>query len=77
MRQQGEAVKLGVTDPISLGLPTHSELALNEQLMEELRRDAPLQSQEGMRSRASILVELHRIVLQWIYEVGVQQGPRL
>uniref|UniRef100_A0A7S1AF78 polynucleotide adenylyltransferase n=1 Tax=Noctiluca scintillans TaxID=2966 RepID=A0A7S1AF78_NOCSC len=74
VRRQGEAVKLGVTDPISLGLPTHSELALNEQLMEELRRDAPLQSQEGMRSRASILVELHRIVLQWIYEVGVQQG---
>jgi len=74
VRQQGPHARFGVTEPISLGLPTQAELALSEQLLEELRRDAPLQDQDGMRSRAAVLVELQRVVLQWIYEVGVQQG---
>lgn len=73
-REQGPPVRFGVTDPISLGKPTQAELALSEQLAEEIRRDAPLETQEKMRFRASVLLELRRIVLQWIYEVSIQQG---
>ncbi|CAE8593632.1 unnamed protein product, partial [Polarella glacialis] len=51
-----------------------AEHALTEQLQEEMRRDAPLEGQDKMRFRASVLVELRRIVLQWIYEVSIQQG---
>eukprot|EP00933_Yihiella_yeosuensis_P039704 TRINITY_DN3381_c4_g1_i1.p1 TRINITY_DN3381_c4_g1~~TRINITY_DN3381_c4_g1_i1.p1 ORF type:complete len:647 (+),score=126.73 TRINITY_DN3381_c4_g1_i1:76-2016(+) len=74
VRENGEPVKFGVTDPISLGMPTKAEIALTEQLQEEMRRDSPLESQEKMRFRASVLVELHRLIKQWIYEVSVQNG---
>jgi len=73
-RPCGKAVRLGVSDPISLALPTQADMALSEQLIAELRKDAPLESAEGMKSRGAVLVELHRIVLQWVYEVGIQQG---
>jgi len=73
-RSMGPPIRLGVTDPISLGEPTKAELALTEQLQEELRRTAPLESSEGMRMRAANLLELQRLVLQWVYEVGIQQG---
>mmetsp|Transcript_52145 Transcript_52145/g.117421 ORF Transcript_52145/g.117421 Transcript_52145/m.117421 type:complete len:533 (-) Transcript_52145:40-1638(-) len=73
-RRQGEDIRLGVTDPISLGLPTPAELALNEQLLEEMRRDAPMETPEGLRHRRAVLVELQRVVAQWVFEVSVQHG---
>jgi len=73
-RELGEDIRLGVTEPVSLGLPTAAELALNEQLLEEIRRDAPLESQEGLRHRRAVLAELQRVVSQWVFEVSVQQG---
>eukprot|EP00418_Pyrodinium_bahamense_P043541 CAMPEP_0179207944 /NCGR_PEP_ID=MMETSP0796-20121207/103698_1 /TAXON_ID=73915 /ORGANISM="Pyrodinium bahamense, Strain pbaha01" /LENGTH=495 /DNA_ID=CAMNT_0020912885 /DNA_START=312 /DNA_END=1797 /DNA_ORIENTATION=- len=73
-RQPGPEVRFGVTPPISLGLPTQAELAQTEAMAEEMRRDAPLETQEKMRFRAAVLVELRRIVLQWIYEVSIRQG---
>lgn len=73
-RELGAHIRLGVTEPISLCLPTQAELALTEQLLEELRRDAPLETVEGMQCRTKALLEMQRIVLQWIYEVGIQQG---
>lgn len=73
-RVEGPHVRFGVTEPISLGLPIEAELALSQQLSEELQRDAPLETEEGMQHRAALLVELHRVVLQWIYEVSIQQS---
>eukprot|EP00927_Polykrikos_kofoidii_P084949 TRINITY_DN9106_c0_g1_i1.p1 TRINITY_DN9106_c0_g1~~TRINITY_DN9106_c0_g1_i1.p1 ORF type:complete len:676 (-),score=125.23 TRINITY_DN9106_c0_g1_i1:95-2122(-) len=73
-RINGPPVKLGMADPISLGQPTKAELALNERLLEEMGTVAPLENEEGMRFRASVLAELQRIVSKWIYEVGLQQG---
>jgi len=70
----GPPVSLGITDPISLGKPTQAEEALTEQLLEEMKRDAPLETEEKMRFRAAVLVELRRIVLQWVQEVCVAQG---
>merc|ERR1719265_1559464 len=72
--QQGPDVKLGVTRPISLAMPTQADLEQSEKMQEDLRRDAPLESQEGMRSRACVLSELHRVVLQWIQEASKRQG---
>lgn len=54
----GKPVRFGVTAPITLQLPTPAELALSEQLQEEMRRDAPLDSPDGMHARAGALVEL-------------------
>eukprot|EP00931_Biecheleriopsis_adriatica_P055391 TRINITY_DN32741_c0_g1_i1.p1 TRINITY_DN32741_c0_g1~~TRINITY_DN32741_c0_g1_i1.p1 ORF type:complete len:686 (-),score=149.02 TRINITY_DN32741_c0_g1_i1:41-1867(-) len=55
-------------------MPTQAEQALAEQLQEEMRVDAPLENEEKMRFRASVLVELRRVVLQWVYEVSIQLG---
>lgn len=73
-REMGAPVRFGVTEPISLGLPTQAEHALQEQLLEEIRRDAPLETPDKMRFRASVLVELLRVVKQWVYEVSLQAG---
>lgn len=72
--KEGPDVRLGVTRPISLALPTKVDLELTDQLHEELRRDAALESQEGMRSRACVLQELQRLVLQWIHEASMKEG---
>lgn len=74
VRPEGPPVSLGVTEPISLGLPTPAELVLNEQMLGDLMRDSPLESEDGMRTRAEVLAELQRLVLQWIYEVSIQSG---
>lgn len=73
-RGTGAPVRLGVTEPISLGLPTQAELALTAQLQEDMRRDAPLETQENLRFRASVLIELQSVVLKWIYEVSRREG---
>jgi len=69
-REVGAPVRYGVT----LGLPTQAEVALNAQLAEDMRRDAPLANQEDISARTTALVELHRLVRQWIYEVSVREG---
>ncbi|CAJ1436873.1 unnamed protein product [Effrenium voratum] len=43
-------------------------------LYDEMCRDAPLEAEEKMRFRAEVLMELRRIVLQWIQEACVAQG---
>ncbi|CAL1140458.1 unnamed protein product, partial [Cladocopium goreaui] len=73
-RQMGPEVKFGVTDPISLGMPTEAELALDEQLHEEMKSDAPLETEEKMRFRAEVLIELKRICQQWVQEECISQG---
>lgn len=73
-REQGPLIKLGVTDAISLGLPTKAKMALTEELQEELRRDAPLEAQEKLTFRTSILLELQRIILQWVYDESKAQN---
>lgn len=74
LRIDGPEICLGVTKPISLALPSAADIAHTEQLLQVLRRDAPLESEEGMRSRSCVLMELQRLVLQWITEAGIQQG---
>eukprot|EP00435_Cladocopium_sp_Y103_P060050 s175_g21.t2 len=73
-RQMGPEVKFGVTDPISLGMPTEAEMALDEQLHEEMKSDAPLETEEKMRFRAEVLIELKRICQQWVQEECISQG---
>lgn len=73
-REMGAPVKFGATEPISLGMPTQAERALDEQLHEEMRRDAPLETEEKMRFRAEVLMELRRITQQWVQEACIAQG---
>ncbi|CAK0802942.1 unnamed protein product, partial [Prorocentrum cordatum] len=58
----------------SCGPTKKEEVARTGTLLEELRRDAPLEGEEKMRFRSSVLVEVRRIALQWVYEVSIQQG---
>lgn len=73
-RRDGPPITLGVTEPISLGLPTQAEICLNEAMLDDLRRDSPLETPQGMENRSQVLRELQRLVLQWIYDASVQQG---
>eukprot|EP00913_Durusdinium_trenchii_P003843 g3559.t1 len=50
---------------VGQGCSWEAERALDEQLHEEMRRDAPLETEEKMRFRAEVLMELRRITQQW------------
>lgn len=70
----GPAVKFGVTDPISLLEPTPGDLELTTRMMEELEREFPSETPEGMKLRQDVLIELEAMVMEWITEVGVDSG---
>ena len=70
----GPKVKYGVTDPISLQLPAPKDEKLTSDLAEFINREAPEASQEELQLRNKILRELLRLVQEWVYEVGLQQG---
>lgn len=72
--EKGPPIRMGVTDPISLNLPTAAELALTEHLLDELRKVSPLDTEEGNRERRRILLLLHKVLAEWVYEMGIQQG---
>jgi poly(A) polymerase len=67
-------VKFGVTDPISLAEPTEADLQLSARMMEELERELPSETSEGMRHRTQVLEELRVMVNEWMTEVGVDAG---
>jgi len=74
LAKQGAPCKYGVTDPISLQEPSEVDVALSQRMMEELDREFPRESAEGVRHREGVLQELERIVHEWIVEVGLEKG---
>lgn len=67
-------MKYGITDPISLGQPSETDVLLSERMMEELQIAFPAETVEGMLHRQAVLQELERMVLDWLTEVGVDAG---
>merc|ERR1719499_1422918 len=43
-------------------------------MQDDMRRDAPLASQRELDLRTQSLVELRRIILEWVYEESVKAG---
>merc|ERR1719428_1209923 len=72
--KSGPAVRFGVTDPISLAEPTEHDQQLSARMMEELERELPSETSEGMRRRTEVLDELRVMVTEWMTEVGIDAG---
>lgn len=72
--KSGPAVRFGVTDPISLAEPTENDQQLSARMMEELERELPSETSEGMRRRTEVLDELRVMVTEWMTEVGIDAG---
>jgi len=70
----GKACRYGITDPISLQEPSEVEAALTQKMMQELEREFPRETLEGMAHREAVLQELERVVTDWMIEVGVEKG---
>lgn len=66
--------RFGVTPPASLQEPTEAELAVSEQLKQDLELDFPRETAEGLAHREQVLEELEGIVSEWILEEGRSQG---
>ncbi|CAL1141662.1 unnamed protein product [Cladocopium goreaui] len=54
--------------------PTEAELAVSEQLKQDLELDFPRETAEGLAHREQVLEELEGIVSEWILEEGRSQG---
>eukprot|EP00397_Hematodinium_sp_SG-2012_P038273 GEMP01041608.1.p1 GENE.GEMP01041608.1~~GEMP01041608.1.p1 ORF type:complete len:550 (+),score=115.96 GEMP01041608.1:45-1652(+) len=65
---------LGVTDPLNVQYPTPEERLSSEKLTTAINVYSPLESEEGLRHREQVLRELSKMVLEWIYEVGIGTG---
>lgn len=72
--KNGPFVKLGITDPISLQEPSEADGLLSEKMMEELESEFPKETPEGMAHREAVLQELETVVMDWMTEVGIENG---
>ncbi|KAJ4325276.1 polynucleotide adenylyltransferase [Neodidymelliopsis sp. IMI 364377] len=64
----------GVTAPISTQQPTATDLKLNDELVDELKRQNVFESPEGSEMRVRVLKHLQSVVDKFIQYVGKQKG---
>ena len=69
-----EQAKWGVHEPLSTVLPTREELAKEEAMIEELKRQNNFEDQEETKRRTAILKLFRTITVQFIKEVGRKKG---
>ena len=60
----------GVTPPIQVQLPTQEELAANETLLEELKRQNNFESPEETEKRKNALQLIQKIVTEFVKQVS-------
>lgn len=68
------ARQYGVTPPISITGPTPAENVLNDQLIEELKRQGSFESEEGTRRRVQILEVLQNLTQEFVRIVSLQKN---
>ena len=66
--------KIGISVPISLAFPTPEELISSTVLSSFLHSLSLFDSPSERVLREDVLRELHDLIQQWVFEVGVQQG---
>jgi poly(A) polymerase len=60
----------GVTDPISLAMPSKKDLELNDSLLDELRRQNNFESTEETERRKQVLGVLQKVTEEFVRHVG-------
>lgn len=68
--QSGAPVKFGVTDPISLKLPSARDRFLTQKLEAMMRSKNLYESEEGQKRREIVLDELKKLLSEWVSEVA-------
>ncbi|KAI9668525.1 MAG: polynucleotide adenylyltransferase [Trizodia sp. TS-e1964] len=64
----------GVTSYLSKALPTEAEIAVNNLLIDELKRQNNFESQEQTQKRKVVLESLQKITLEFVKQVSKVQG---
>ena len=64
----------GLTPPISTVGPTDSEVAVNQALVEELKRQNSFESSEESQKRVSVLQQLQKITEEFVRQVCTAKG---
>ncbi|KAF8819548.1 polyA polymerase [Cardiosporidium cionae] len=64
----------GVTPPISEKPPSPRDELLTADLIQILRSHSLYESEAGCRTREQVLRDLNRLLVEWIYEVSLEQG---
>jgi len=72
--RNGQFVRYGVSDPITLQGPSKADTLLSERMMEEVEEQFPKETVEGMAHREHVLWELERVVMEWMTETGIKSG---
>lgn len=74
--QNGLFVRFGVTDPISLKLPSPRDRFLTQKLEAMMRTKNLYETEEGQKRREHVLEELRKLLGEWVSEVATEQlGP--
>lgn len=60
----------GITPPVSTDLPTEHELKLNQDLMEELKRQNNFETPEGTEKRKRVLEHFQKVAKEFIKKVA-------
>lgn len=71
---QASPYPFGITRPISLKTATTADLHQSVELVRVLRHKGVYETAAGARQRELVLAELNKIVTEWIFEAGVEQG---
>ncbi|KAH3678221.1 hypothetical protein WICMUC_001650 [Wickerhamomyces mucosus] len=66
----GHRQQWGVTEPISIDGPTQMENVLNDQLIQELKRQKSFESEEETKKRVVVLQTLQEIAQKFVYTVS-------
>ncbi|KAI9887495.1 MAG: polynucleotide adenylyltransferase [Watsoniomyces obsoletus] len=64
----------GVTPPISTALPTQAELAINDALVEELKKQNNFETPEDTQRRTVVLESLQKITTEFVRQVSKKKG---
>ncbi|KAI9829933.1 MAG: hypothetical protein M1819_005905 [Sarea resinae] len=64
----------GVTPPISTALPTEQELATNDTLVAELKRQNNFESAEETEKRTTVLRSIQKVTVEFVRQVSKRRG---
>uniref|UniRef100_A0AC34GDA1 Polynucleotide adenylyltransferase n=1 Tax=Panagrolaimus sp. ES5 TaxID=591445 RepID=A0AC34GDA1_9BILA len=66
--------QFGVSQPISMELPTASELELTKSLEFELKAKNVFESEQELEIRLEVLRKINALVKAWVKHVSVEKG---
>lgn len=73
-REEKEKRTRGVTEAITESAATPADLKITGEMKEELERNHPTETPEGMKHRTFVLEELQRLAEEWVAEEAEKEG---